>query len=57
LDATGWIDLAEDRDMRRDVVNTVMNLGLHKILVNFGVAEQLATSQERLSSMKLVGIL
>jgi hypothetical protein len=25
-----WINLAQDRDMWRDLVNTVMNLGFHK---------------------------
>jgi len=27
-----WIDLAEDRDRRRAVVDAVMSLGFHKML-------------------------
>jgi hypothetical protein len=27
-----WIDLAQDRDQWRDLVNTVMNLRFHKML-------------------------
>jgi hypothetical protein len=38
-----WIDLAQDRDQWRALVNTVMNLQ---------VAVQLAASQEGLSSME-----
>jgi hypothetical protein len=30
-----WIDLAQGRDQWRALVNTVMNLGFHKMLVNF----------------------
>jgi hypothetical protein len=43
-----WIDLAEDRDRWRALVNMVMNLQ------SSGVAAQLADSQEGLSSKKLV---
>jgi hypothetical protein len=45
------VDLAQDRDQWRALVNTVMN---HKILGSSSVAAQLAASQEVLSSMKLV---
>jgi hypothetical protein len=31
-DDMNWIDLAEDRDHWRADVNTVMNLGFHKML-------------------------
>jgi hypothetical protein len=27
-----WIDLAQDRDQWRDLMNTVMKLGFHKML-------------------------
>jgi hypothetical protein len=30
-----WIDLAQERDRWRGLVNTVMNLGFHKIFGNF----------------------
>jgi hypothetical protein len=31
-DGMDWIDLAQDRNQWRDLVNTVMNLRFHKIL-------------------------
>jgi hypothetical protein len=33
-DGMNWIDLAQDRDQWRALLNTVMNLGFHKTLVN-----------------------
>jgi hypothetical protein len=49
-----WIDRAHDRDQWRALVNTVMNLGFHKMLGSSWVAAQLAASQEGMSSMKLI---
>jgi hypothetical protein len=51
-----WIDLAEDRDHWRALVNTVMNLRFHKMFGSSWVAAQLAASQEGLSSMSEWGI-
>jgi hypothetical protein len=31
-DGMNWIDLAQDRDQWRALMNTVMNLGFHKML-------------------------
>jgi hypothetical protein len=54
-----WIDLAQERDQWRALVNTVRNLrihsfGFHKMLGNSLVVAELAASQEGLSSMELV---
>jgi hypothetical protein len=45
-----WIDLAEDRDWWRALMNTVTNL--HKVLGSSSVTALLATSQEGLSSVE-----
>ena len=47
------IDLAQDRDQQRALVNTIMNLGFHKMLGTSGIVAQLAASEEGLSSMNL----
>jgi hypothetical protein len=52
-----WINLAQDMDYRRALVNTVMNFEFRKMLLNSWVAERLAASQEGFSSMMLVNIL
>jgi hypothetical protein len=51
-----WIDVAQDMDQWRAVVNMVMNLGFRKLLGNSWVAEQLAASQEERSSIQLVRV-
>jgi hypothetical protein len=45
-----WIDLAEDRDKWRALVNTVMNLRIPKTLGNSSVTSELTASQEGLKS-------
>jgi hypothetical protein len=47
------IDLAQDGDQWRTLVNTVMNHLFHIMLVNPWVTAQLAASQEGLSSTEL----
>jgi hypothetical protein len=39
-DGMDWIDLAQDIEQRRAVVNTVMNLRVHKMLGRSWVAAQ-----------------
>jgi hypothetical protein len=56
LGGTDWIDLAQDRNQWRDLVNTVMNLRAYKILGNFLVPAQLVACQEGLGSVELVGL-
>jgi hypothetical protein len=48
------IDLAQERDRSRALVNTVMNIRDHK-MGNYSVVARLAASQEGLGSMELVG--
>jgi hypothetical protein len=50
-DGMDWIDLAQDRDRWRVLVNTVMNLRVTKMLGSSCVAVQSAASQEGLSSV------
>jgi hypothetical protein len=49
-----WIDLAEDRDTWWAVVNTVMNLRVHKMRGIFWLSEELLVSKEGLCSVGLV---
>jgi hypothetical protein len=51
-----WIDLAQDRDHCRSLVNTVMNLWIPWNAGKFWGAAQLTASQEGLISMKLVSL-
>jgi hypothetical protein len=50
-DGMDWIDLAQNREQWRALVNTVMTLGFQKMLGSYSAAAQLAASQEGLSSM------
>jgi hypothetical protein len=49
-----WINVAQDRNQWKVIVNMIMNFGFHNILGSESVALKLAASQEGLSSMKLV---
>jgi hypothetical protein len=48
-----WIDLAQDRDQWWSLMNTAMNLRVHKIQ-KFSVAERLTSSQDVLNCVELV---
>jgi hypothetical protein len=59
LREVGWgdvnrIGLAQDRNKWRALVNSVLNLGVHELLGNYGVAQHLVASPVVLSSLELV---
>jgi hypothetical protein len=49
-----WIGLAQDRDRRRALVNSVLNLRVHEMLGNYRVSKQLGMSRVEFSSKELV---
>ena len=49
-----WIDLAQDRDRWRDIVNSIIKLQVPQNAENFLIAEELLASQEGLCSVELV---
>jgi hypothetical protein len=53
-DGMDWINLAEDRDQGRAIVNTVINTRFHKMLENSWVAKGLTASEDALSSTEMV---
>jgi hypothetical protein len=52
-----WIDMAQDRDRWRDLLNAAMNFGVHKMRGIFRIVEDLLASHEGLCSMELVSYL
>jgi hypothetical protein len=51
-----WIDLAQDRDRGREVVNAVMSFLFHKMWGITGLAENRLASQEGRCSMQQVPV-
>jgi hypothetical protein len=54
LGVVDWIGLAQDRYSWRALVNSVMNLGFHKMLGNYRMAAQLVASRVVLSSTESI---
>jgi hypothetical protein len=48
-----WIRLAQDRDRWRALMNSVLNLGFHKMLGNYRVSKQLGIFRVVLGSIEL----
>jgi hypothetical protein len=55
-DGVDWIDMAQDRDQWRALVNTVLNLRVHKMLGGFLKGCRIDSSSRRAQLRKYLGM-